>query len=169
MSGHRYAVSSLIFDYLRAGVGLAMTAGPLLFADPSATAAYVLAALALLFAIYGGRTVARQMTTIEHTASGLQRQRPGYADLAWSELAGVSLRYYSTRRDRRKGWMQLRLRGAANQRIHIDSTLGGFEEIAVAAARAARARGIELDEATRGNLAALGATTASGARGAEFG
>ena len=169
MSGHRYPVGSLVLDYLRAGVGLTMTAGPLLFADPSETATYVLAALALLFAIYGGRTITRQMTTIELSAEGLRRSGPVRADLRWSDLARVSLRYYSTRRDRKKGWMQLRLWGAGNQRIHIDSSLDGFAEIAAATARAAKDRGIELDETTRGNLSALEPTAADRAGVPEFG
>ena len=51
--------------------------------------------------------------------------------------------------------MQLDLRGT-RCRIEIDSRLTGFAELASAIAGEARRRGIDLDEATRANLGALG-------------
>ena len=37
---------------------------------------------------------------------------PFSAALRWAELSGVTLRYFSTRKDREKGWMQLILKGS---------------------------------------------------------
>ena len=84
------------------------------------------------------------------TASG-----PLAASIRWDELDGIKLAYYSTRRDRRDGWMQLELR-AGGSRIRLDSRIDGFAELVERAARAADARGLEPSAATAANLEALG-------------
>jgi hypothetical protein len=76
-------------------------------------------------------------------------------ELAWSELQEVKLNYYSTKRDRSQGWMQLVLRGPEG-RLRFDSTLDGFPEVARRAYQTARAKGLELSEASISNFAALG-------------
>jgi hypothetical protein len=75
--------------------------------------------------------------------------------IAWSELDRVRLAYYSTRRDRRGGWMQLELR-SGREKVRIDSRIEGFTDVVKASARAAEARGLSLDPATLANLEALG-------------
>jgi hypothetical protein len=67
----------------------------------------------------------------------------------------LKLAYYSTRRDRRDGWMQLELRAGAST-IRFDSRIDGFNQLVERAALAAAARGVELSAATAGNLEALG-------------
>jgi len=67
----------------------------------------------------------------------------------------MTLAYYSTRRDRRDGWMQLELRSGWT-RVHLDSRIEGFTELVDEAARAARCRGLTLNAATLANLSALG-------------
>jgi hypothetical protein len=85
----------------------------------------------------------------------------------WERIADVKVRYFSTRRDRERGWMQLAVR-SGHGRITVDSTLEGFAEIAGHAARAAVANGVVLGGATLDNLAALGLSvdTAHGRAGA---
>ncbi len=51
----------------------------------------------------------------------------------------MKLAYYSTRRDRRDGWMQLELRAGAST-IRLDSRIDGFAELVERAALAAAAR-----------------------------
>jgi hypothetical protein len=67
----------------------------------------------------------------------------------------MKLAYYSTRRDRKSGWMQLQL-GAGRARMSLDSRLDGFEQVARQAADIASERGLALSDATAANLQALG-------------
>lgn len=142
-------------DYVRAGFGLALTGTPLLLTPAGSAAVWVLGPLFALFAVFGARTALRHRTVVEAddqriTAHGLWRQQ-----LAWSVLSEVKLNYYSTKRDRSQGWMQLVLVGGRD-RVRIDSTLDGFPEVARRAYDTARARGLELSEASVANFAALG-------------
>ncbi|MGQ3032148.1 MAG: hypothetical protein ACT60Q_27680, partial [Ferrovibrionaceae bacterium] len=114
----------------------------------------VLGGLGALFVAYGARTVWRQKATFTLDEAGLAVAGPFARRIAWEDLRGVSVRYYSTRRDRAEGWMHLTVRDA-RRRIAIDSSLEGFARIATAAARAAGRAGLELDDTTRSNLAAL--------------
>jgi hypothetical protein len=67
----------------------------------------------------------------------------------------MKLSYYSTRRDGRGGWMQLKLR-AGWSTLRVDSRVQGFPELVIASAKAAEMRGLPLDPATSANLQALG-------------
>jgi hypothetical protein len=142
-------------DYAGGAVGLACTLGPLAFAHPASPVAWVLAAGATLFLVYFGRTICRQLTHIELDEAGIRARGPLGAALRWEELRSLQLDYYSTRRDREGGWMQLRLRDA-KRTIRIDSALEGFVELVRAASAQALQRGLSLDESTHSNLRALG-------------
>jgi len=155
MSVHRYPTSALLADYGRAGVGVALTGGPVLFLDPAPTFGWCLAAVALVFAAFGARTVVRHMTSYELDDAGLTARGPISSRIDWSELEAINLRFFSTKRDRKDGWMQLDLKGGG-RRIRVDSTLDDFNLIAARAVEAADRRGLPLAEATRGNLAGMG-------------
>ena len=145
----------MVADYLRAGAGLALTAGPLLFAELLPLVALVLGILAALFAAYGVRTALRQNTAVELSEEGIRTTGPFGTGIAWSDLHDVQLRYFSTRRDRGQGWMQLKLKGAGRT-IRIDSSLQGFDEVTEWVARAARQRQLPVSAPTAANLAAMG-------------
>ncbi len=142
-------------DYAGSAIGLACSLGPLAFVQPAAAVAWVLAAAAAFFLVYFARTVCRQLTHIELDEAGICARGPLGAAIRWEDLRSLRLGYYSTRRDREEGWMQLRLR-SAQRTIRIDSEVDGFADIARAAAAEARRRGVDVDEATRANLRALG-------------
>lgn len=152
---HRYPFSEIGADYLRAAAGLALTAGPLLFADLLPAIAIVLAGLALLFAGYGLRTYWRQQTAVEVSDEALRTLGPFGKTVPWTTLDDVQLRYFSTRRDRAKGWMQLTVKGQ-EATIRLDSTLEAFEDVTRRVVVAAEQRGLQLGEATLSNLGALG-------------
>ena len=154
-STHRYPFSEIGADYLRAAAGLALTAGPLLFADLLPAFAMILAGLALLFAGYGVRTWLRQQTVVEVSDEALRTLGPFGKTVPWAALDEVRLRYFSTRRDRAKGWMQLTVKGQ-NATLHVDSTLDAFEDVARRVVAAAEQRGITLAPTTLSNLEALG-------------
>ena len=153
MSLHRYAPRALASDYARAGIGLAVSGGPLIFLRPATVVAVVLGALAAIFALFALRTAIRQFTVVEVTADAIRAHGPAGKRLAWDEIDRVRLDYYATRRESGSGWMQLKLGGGGGQ-IRIDSTVGEFERIA--AAVAAAAPGADMTETTRGNFQALG-------------
>lgn len=155
MSRHRYARRELNGDLLRAGAGIALCAVPLAFADVGTTGLYVLAAPAALFAVFGARTLRNRRVVIEVDENGIGNGRRPGGRIAWSELDTIKLSYFSTRRDRENGWMQLKLSGGG-ERLAITSALDGFETVCRAAWRAARAGEIEISDATARNFAALG-------------
>lgn len=157
---YRYSRRALRADYAGGGIGLALLLGALVFAHPAAPVAWVLAAAAVIFLVYFGRTVCRQLTHIELDESGIRVRGPLGAVLRWEELHSLRLDYYSTRRDPEVrtvygGWMQLRLRDA-RRTIRVDSDLEDFVELVRAALLEARRRGVDLDWATRANLDVLG-------------
>ena len=159
MSTHRYPRAAVTGDFLRAGAGLAITAGPALAIPPTSPAQFVLVPLALLFLAFGVRTWLRSVAVIAVTARDISLSAPWQASLAWQNLRAVKLNYYSTRFDRSGGWMQLMLKGAGGPdgaTIRLDSTVEGFSEIARQAATAAQAARVPMSEATKNNFSALG-------------
>jgi hypothetical protein len=160
MTAYRYPRRVIVGDYLRAGAGLACTLVPLLAAGGQPVATVIFGGLAALFAVFAARTMIRQTTRIVLTDAGLERLAIstfglGRVTVRWERIADVKLRYFSTRRDRERGWMQLAVQ-SRDGRITVDSTLEGFDAIARRAAEAAAANGVALSGATIDNLAALG-------------
>jgi hypothetical protein len=155
MTRHAYPGSAMLGDYLRAAAGLVPAAAVLLIAPVGTVAAAILGGLGALFSIFGIRTALRHGTRVEATEIGLCASGPLGATIRWADLDQIKLAYYSTRRDRRDGWMQLELRAGWSV-IRLDSRIEGFTELVERAARAAEARGLAMNEATWANLAALG-------------
>jgi len=150
-----YPASAMVGDYLRAGAGLAPTLLILATVSVGRVAAVVLCGFAAIFGAFAIRTALRHGTRLEVgdtelRAAGLQR-----ATIPWDRLDRMKLAYYSTRRDRKSGWMQLEL-GAGRTRLSLDSRLDGFERLVRHAATAAAERGVELSDASAANLQALG-------------
>ena len=154
MTQHRYPFSALIGDYIRAAIGLILTAGPILFTPISSTMGYVLGGLVILFFVYALRTVIRHRSVLEVSAMGIRATGPVATTIRWADLDDVELRYYSTHRDRARGWMQLRLKGAGRS-LSADSTLSEFPVVVQHVINGAQARGLELTETTLANLNAL--------------
>lgn len=157
MSRHRYPFSALVKDYVKAGLGLAVSATPLFIDGVSAIIFYIFLALTLLLLVFGARTVLRHITLISVSETGVRADGPLGASVDWTDLRELRLRYYSTRRDRERGWMDLRLKGR-NRTLRIESTIGGFEHIVRTATERAERRGLELGALTRTNLRAMGIT-----------
>lgn len=160
MTIYRYPRRVIVADYLRAGVGLVCTVVPLIAVGGQPLATVIFGGLAALFVVFAGRTAIRQATRVAVTDEGLERSAIstfglGRVTVPWERIAQVKLRYFSTRRDRERGWMQLAVHGG-DGRITVDSTIEGFDEIARRAALAAEANGVALSGPTVDNLAALG-------------
>jgi hypothetical protein len=78
----------------------------------------------------------------------------------WNRLDRMKLSYFSTKRDRSAGWMQLVIGSTGARTVKVDSSLDGFYDIVERAARAAEQRGLELSRTTRVNLRSMGITVA---------
>jgi hypothetical protein len=177
----RYPREALAADYLRAGGGLA--AGGLLAASGPGTLGILLSgALLLLFGAYGLRTFRQQRLRLRLSAQGVTIAGWRAASLPWDRLRVLSLRYYASGRQRRRGparagikdwrersndstelrsalgrggFLQLLLKSEETT-LKVESSLEGFTQLATAALAAARANGLLLDSVTTGNLAELG-------------
>lgn len=152
----RYPAAALYPDYLRTAFGLAVTVGPLLLLDLAGPVAALLAALGLLFAWFGTRTIVRHLSRVELSADAIALCGPAPRRLAWRDLERMKLAYYAPRRLREDGWLQLTLGGTGGRPIRLDSTLSGFDRVLGEASRMARAKSLPLDAATHANLFALG-------------
>ena len=115
----------------------------------------VLSGFAAIFGAFAVRTALRHGTSLEVSHLELRANGLRAATIPWHELDRVKLAYYSTRRDRKSGWMQLEL-GAGRAHLALDSRLDGFEQLVRHAATVAGERDLELSEATAANLQALG-------------
>ena len=111
--------------------------------------------MTLLFATYGVRTWLRRAETVVMDDTGLTVGVMYRRRLVWRDLDQVKLRYFSTRRDRSGGWMQLVLRGKG-VRLGVDSELDGFIDVCRQACASARANGLDLNETTVRNFMAMG-------------
>lgn len=177
MSVHAYPAAAMIGDYLRAAGGLVPAVLILALSPFTPVAGTLLSCFAAVFLVFGVRTALRHGTRIELTETGIEASGPLRATIRWSELDRLSLAYYSTHRDRvarpqnvrstlglshhstdrdrRGGWMQLRLHAGAST-LRLDSRIEGFARLVEHAARAAAARRLPLSAATAANLEALG-------------
>lgn len=165
MRSYRYDAASVRGDLRRAALGLILTLGPMFLLGDNSVALAVLTLLSLLFLVFGLRTVLRGMALVHATEQGLsldplggrESRLPGLApkSVSWREIRKVGLRFYSLKRDRSEGWMELSV-GDGKKRLRLDSTLDGFKEIAERAAQAARANGVGVSDNTQANFAALG-------------
>lgn len=154
MSRHRYRGRTLAADYTRAVVGLGTTGGLAAFANALPIWTYILAGLALMFLAYGVRTAFRQFTVVECSETGLAAGGLRPISIAWKDMRDVRLRYFSTRRDRSAGWLQLTVAGPRGA-IRLDSSLEGFAAVARRAIGEAEARGLTLGPDTLANAQAL--------------
>jgi hypothetical protein len=154
-SRHNYPASAMIGDYLRAAAGL-VPAGAIFATTPVAPfPATVLGGFAVVFGIFGVRTALRHNTSIEMTDAEIRSHGLVKRRIAWAELDRLRLAYFSTRRDRKSGWMQLELAGGGGK-LSLDSRIAGFGEVVRRAADAAAENHLRVSEATAANLEALG-------------
>ncbi|MBT4488109.1 MAG: hypothetical protein HOC72_11250 [Rhodospirillaceae bacterium] len=161
MNSYRYPTKALAADYIRSAIGVLLPIYLMLITDLIPIIFYSMVALMLLFAGYGLRTALRHATVLTVDGIGVRQEGPlgGLVDneIRWSEMREFRLRYYSTRRDRTGGWMQLVLRGAANgSAIHMDSNLPGLDDVVSRAHAAAQDNGLDIDPATAANLSSFG-------------
>lgn len=158
---YRYPKRAVIADYARALAGMAVTFGPLAVLKIGSVMVYILAGLGALFLLFGFRTFLRHLTHVEVSAGGIRIAGPAGRAIQWRDLDDLSLRYYTTRRDKLDGWMLLKMTGKGSV-VTFDSSLDGFDDVVRCAVAEARANGVVLESGTLINLAALGIDATSG-------
>ena len=160
MSVHRYARSALHADILRGAAGLILCLLPILLLELHWVVLAVFVAAATVFALFLARSLQRRYTEICLDDAGIAVRGPRGGTIAWPQLQQMRLRFFSTRRDRTGGWMQMTLSGHGTK-LELESTLDGFEAVAERACKAALANGVDLSPTTIANLEALGIDAAT--------
>lgn len=150
----RYPAAVLLGDALRALAGTLAAGAPLALAHPPRWLAVLLGVLLALFVSYLFVSLRRAGSCYLLDEAGIAVV-PGGAAITWSALDMLRLDYYSTRRDGRCGWFELRLR-SGGRALRVDSRLPGFEAVLARALQAAAQRALALAPATQANLHALG-------------
>jgi hypothetical protein len=156
----RYPRETLWADYVRAGTGVILCGLPLLLVEVNRWLAVILAAGFVLFGAFLVRTALRQRTHYLLGPDALCADGPAGTLVEWSRLDRMKLSYFSTKRDRSGGWMQLVIGSTGGRTVKVDSSLDGFYDIVERAARAAEATGLELSRTTRVNLRSMGISVA---------
>jgi len=151
---YRHTLRTLAPDYIRAIGGILLTAGTLVFAQTTGTVAWILGAGLLLFVGYAVHTAIRHASTVRCDENGIFVTGPLRRAVDWNDLTDVRLRYFSTRRDGRNGWMQLIVKGP-HASVRIESTLTGFKDIVADAVKIADRNEIQLSSTTLGNIEVL--------------
>jgi hypothetical protein len=159
MSLHTYPLTAVIGDYSRSVGGLAVSVVPFAVAPSRPLITYLFGTMLAVFAIYALRTAARHFTRVEVDDETISANLPSYRKIAWTAIEGLHVRFFSTKKDRSRGWFQMTIVGAG-QRMTVDSTITDFHGIVASAAAAAARNGIALDEATAANVAALTSASA---------
>ena len=153
---YRWPRMAVIGDYWRSGIGFAVSLFFLVLV-PVVSIAFVLAfALTIVFGLYLAQTALRAHTTLTLLPEGLAVSSLfGNRVIRWDTLDQFALRYYTLRRDREAGWMDLKL-SSGGASITLDDRLDGFRPILERAWEAARARDIGISSSTYANLTAAG-------------
>jgi hypothetical protein len=156
----RYPRQTLLADYGRATAGVLLCGAPLVLLDVNRWLALILLLGFLLFAVFLARTALRHHTRYVLGPDTLCADGPAGTLVEWSRLDRMKLSYFSTKRDRSGGWMQLVIGSTGGRTVKVDSSLDGFYDIVERAARAAEATGVELSRTTRVNLRSMGISVA---------
>jgi hypothetical protein len=152
----RYPQQTLVADYMRAATGVVLCGAPLLLLDVNRWLAALLLAGFVLFALFLVRTVLRHRTRYVLGPDTLCADGPAGTLVEWNRLDRLKLSYFSTKRDRSDGWMQLSVGSTGGRLIKVDSALEGFHDIVERAAQAAEVTGAPLSDTTRANLRSMG-------------
>ena len=151
----KYSRKSISGDYIRAITGLVITGGLLLAATKITIFQYIFAAGALLFFGFLIRTFLRQFSSFVVTEQDLKRVGLFKRSLSWDQLNNVTMKYFSTRRDRKAGWYQLTLSDDI-VKITIDSELMGFDTVMKICSDVVMQKQLTVSETTSENFASSG-------------
>jgi hypothetical protein len=152
----RWPLAKLMSDYWRGGIGVFVLVICASAAPLGSMWQWLLLVLASLFAAFLADTALRHTTYYSVNDNGLSRVHPiwGQTSATWGELKLLDLRYYSTRRDRKHGWMDARIE-TQRTTFAIDDRLQGFAGIVERVSAELNIRGRGISETTSENLSSL--------------
>lgn len=159
MHEFRYPFSILIKDYLLGVLGLAVSIQILSSSGDDTGIFWFFLGLATFFVIVTANAAHRHVTRIKLSEDGIYLGPWMRRFIPWSELKGLSLRFYAVRSvfGRNKGgWMTLKLRSQSGHCISVDSDLPHFQSLVSKAAHVAQENGLLVDAYTAHNLGSLG-------------
>ena len=113
MSGevYRWPRAALIADHLRSGIGFGASFLFMLLVQPLSLAFLFFAVLTIVFGLYLALTIIRARTALKLEPEGLAVSGLlGRKMIRWDALNDFALRYYTLRRDKEGGWLDLKLR-----------------------------------------------------------
>ncbi len=154
MSTHRYQIQSLYGDYVRAGLGILIPVVVMAAANPDWPVRIAFIILAVICAYFLLKTIDRHRTVVGIDDEGITVAAFSKTGFRWTELSRFELNYYSLRRDRQNGWMELVLR-SGRRTIKLDSSLEEFVPIVRRAYQAAKANHLAINPISQANLNAL--------------
>ena len=149
----RYSLRCLVGDFVRSVCGLLICFLVVTQLPVGSGSFCVVLALGTLFMFFGVQTWRRYLTWVEFTDEFVV-VNPSGCRIIWTSLTDCKLNYYSTRRDRQNGWMQLQLSSGDNI-IKVDSRLESFSKLALHAESTAQLMGIKMSVTTISNFEAL--------------
>ena len=155
MTELRYSTKSLNADILRAIIGFVLCICPVILIVAEPLINLILLSSSLLFLIFGIRAWLRRRVRIYCKETEIIIKGPISRSLKWDELSSLKLSYFSTRRNKKDGWMQLKLEGKS-KKITIESNLEKFVEICSRAYQAANNNKIAITKTSERNFAELG-------------
>jgi hypothetical protein len=156
VSTYRYPVNKLVPDYIRSVAGLGVLGVPAVYSIGTHwIITSIMGGLILLFGTFGVSTAIRQFSIVLLDRHGLRVKGPRPAELLWSDVTNIDLRFFSTRRDRVGGWFQLKVRGGRNL-IKIDSNLDDFDGLLQQVAAAIARHDLPVSPIGRENFSAAG-------------
>lgn len=152
---YRYPIRQFLTEAGGAVTGVTFFGAPLLFVKPSSVIFLALTLVIALFVVYGIRAMIRQKQAFRLTDAGLVRTGLNPCEISWNTLKRVRVRYYSTRRDRTSGWLQMIVDGEGKT-VRVDSALIDFDVFTSEVVGKAAEIGAELDGTTIQNCLAAG-------------
>jgi uncharacterized membrane protein YdbT with pleckstrin-like domain len=158
VSIHRWPAQALRGDLVRGVVSFAVVLLLLLVPPLWSLPFFGVLVLVVLFGLYLASTVSRFTSVLEMDDDGIRIRGGlfGPRTIKWAELRRFELRHFPLSRDRKEGWMDLKLRGSNGRTIAVDDRLDRFGEVLARAWTAARAAEIGISDSTHANLAAAG-------------
>ena len=154
---HRWRAQTLAGDLVRGGIAVVFALLLLLAVPARSIGFWAILALLALFGLYLAGTISRlqSIVTLDDTGVRVGGGLFGARSIKWAELQNFELRHFPTSRDRKTGWMDLKLTGGG-QTITIDDRIDGFASVLARAWDAARNADVGISDATHANLIAAG-------------
>jgi hypothetical protein len=162
---HRWPRGALTGDLVRATLAFGVALFFLFVLIPTARltlfsliSVFTALVLVVLFGLYLAGTVSHLISVIEIDDQGIRLHGGlfGARAIKWTELERFELRHFPLSRNRKEGWMDLKLRGSGGRTIALDDRLDRFGEVLARAWEAARAANVGISDATHANLVASG-------------